>query len=205
MFNFKIKHLGLKLNMSETPLKEIGFDRLKVQNTQSYTLTQKNDANNPFQSNNKHTHTLICTCHMSLKISHLLYFVVEKQSSTHPRSRLYTRPYSTHLECGIAHPQLPAVVLAARPFFFLPPSFQFSKLQLAYKLNKISDPSEFRELFEASQFQLQSSPSLSVFLPSFSNYPSLPLTGLVNEDEESDTRMALVAQGRRKMLLIKTK
>ena len=104
MFNFKIKHLGLKLNMSETPLKEIVFDRLKVQNTQSYTLTQKNDANNPFQSNNKHTHTLICTCHMSLKISHLLYFVVEKQSSTHPRSRLYTRPYSTHLECGIAHP-----------------------------------------------------------------------------------------------------
>lgn len=27
--------------MSETPLKEFGFDRLKVQNTQSYTLTEK--------------------------------------------------------------------------------------------------------------------------------------------------------------------
>lgn len=30
MLNFKIKHLGLKLNMSETPLQEFGFDRLKV-------------------------------------------------------------------------------------------------------------------------------------------------------------------------------
>lgn len=171
--------------MSETPLKEFGFDRLKVQNTQSYTLTEKNDANNPPQSNNKHIHTLICTCHMSLKISHFLYFVVEKQSSTHPCCRLYTPPYSTQLECGIAHPQLTAVVPAAHPlFFFLLPSFQFSKLQLANKLKKISDPSEFRELFEASQFQLQSSPSPSVFPPSFSSYPSLPLSGLVNEDEE---------------------
>lgn len=96
-------------------------------------------------------------------------------------------PLPTQPSWNVELPTLSSLLLFLQPilfFFFLLPSFQFSKLQLANKLKKISDPSEFRELFEASQFQLQSSPSLSVFPPSFSSYPSLPLSGLVNEDEE---------------------
>lgn len=33
MFNFKIKHSVLKLNVSETPLKEFGFDRLRAEHS----------------------------------------------------------------------------------------------------------------------------------------------------------------------------
>ena len=47
---------------------------------------------------NTHIHTLICTCHRSLEISHLLHFMVEKQSSAHPRCSLCTPPYATQLE-----------------------------------------------------------------------------------------------------------
>lgn len=76
-------------------------------------------------------------------------------ASTQPLCRLYTPAYLTQLECGknramtTLSPTLSSLLSfpVAQSSFFLLPSFQFSKLHLANKLKKISDPSECRELF----------------------------------------------------------
>lgn len=120
MFNFKIKHLGLKLNMSETPLQEFGFDRLKVQNTQSYTLTQKNmQTIHPNQIINTHTLSFvhaICpsksvTCYTSWwKNSHLLTPAVG-----------FT-PLPTQPSWNVELPTLSSLLLFLQPVLFFSPS-----------------------------------------------------------------------------------
>lgn len=69
-----------------------------------YALIEENEANNPPTSDNKHTCSLICACHLAPQTSHLLHFLVEK--CCHLSSLLWAlhlfpfHPAMTWTECG---------------------------------------------------------------------------------------------------------